>query len=165
MKHLRKNIYIYIPFIILILATGILLWYSTDLKRKTKDLRSKRDEIALLASEYQSLRARVSVFENKKTLTKTGGVVEAVDEVFRSIGLGQKVKSVKPLSTQEIKDGIIEEADIAVERVDINEAVNILHRIDTAPMLIVLKGANIKTSFESPEVLNLKLSVSLIKPK
>jgi hypothetical protein len=91
--------------------------------------------------------------------------VQAVDEVFSSIGLRDKVKTVKSTGKRETRDGFEEEADISIEKVTMNEMVNILYRIERAPMVLTIKKATIKKSFESPELLNLMLVVSFLKAK
>jgi hypothetical protein len=44
-----------------------------------------------------------------------------------------------------------------------NEMVNVLYSIENAPMLLVIKKINIKTSFENPELLNITMTLSLVK--
>ena len=65
----------------------------------------------------------------------------------------------------EVKDGFEEEADISVEKVTMNEMVNIFYRIENAPMILTVKKASIKKSFDNPELLNISLILSFLKPK
>ena len=88
-----------------------------------------------------------------------------MDEVFKSIGLGQKVKSVKSTGTREKKYASEEEAEVSVEKVTMNEMVNILFRMENAPMIFSIRRTSIKTAFDNPSLLNITMTVSLIKPK
>jgi hypothetical protein len=119
----------------------------------------------VLANEYAGLKTTVDSVEGKKSLTKVEGIVQAVDEVFKSIGLSQRVKSVKSTGTRERKFASEEEADVSVEKVTMNEMVNILYRIETAPMILSVKKTSIKMSFDNPSLLNVTMTVSLIRPK
>lgn len=133
--------------------------------KELENLKSRSKEIALLRDEYLSLKAKVDSVEGRKNLTQVRGIVQAVEEVFLSAGLKQKLKSVKPTGVKELKDAVEEEADVHAEKVDINEAVNIFYRIENAPAAISIKKTVIKTSFDSPALLNITMTLALIKQK
>ena len=148
---------------ILVLILGVNFLLSE--RRELKQLEDQRKEMMLLKDEFLSLRQRINLVEGKKNLSNVQGIVQAVDEVFSSIGLRDKVKTVKSTGKRETKDGFEEEADISIEKVSMNEMVNILYRIERAPMILAIKKATVKKSFESPELLNLTLVVSFLKTK
>jgi hypothetical protein len=79
--------------------------------------------------------------------------------------LKQKVKSVKPTATREIKDAVEEEAEVLVEKADMNEVINILYKIETAPFALSMRKATIKTSFENPSYLTITMTIALIRQK
>lgn len=161
----RKNTIFISVLMFCIAALGFLFYYSIALKKELRALRARTDEMALIKTEYEAVKARVDALEAKKSLTKTEGIVQAVDEVFGSIGLKGKVKSVKPTASREIEGAVEEEAEIIIEKVNMNEAVNIFYRLETAPMLISVKRASFKTTFENPSFVNLSITASLIRPK
>jgi general secretion pathway protein M len=138
---------------------------SLSLKKEREDLRSRQKEISLLKGELEGLKNTVDAAEGRKSLVRVEGVVQAVDEVFRSLGLNQRVRSVKPLGTREKKFALEEEAEVQVEKVSMNEMTNIFYKIDTAPMALSIKKTTIKTSFDNPSLLNLTITVALVKPK
>ncbi len=149
-------------FIIFIaLATNLLF----SERRELKQFKDQRKEMLLLKDEFLSLRQKIDSVESKKNLSKVQGIVQAVDEVFSPIGLRDKVKTVKAVEKRETKDGIEEEADVAIEKVSMNEMANIFYRIERAPMVLTVKKAVIKKSFENPELLNLTLVLSFLKSK
>jgi hypothetical protein len=84
---------------------------------------------------------------------------------FLSVGLRDKVKTVKSAGKRELKEGTEEDADISIEKVSMNEMVNIFYKIENAPMILIIKKATIKKSFENPELLNITLSLSFLKTK
>ncbi|MBF0560133.1 MAG: hypothetical protein HQL08_15290 [Nitrospirae bacterium] len=108
---------------------------------------------------------KVDSVEGKKSLAKVEGIVQALDELMRSLGLSQKVKSVKSTGTWDRKYGIEEEAEAQIEKVTMNEMANIFYKLENAPMILSISKTNIKTSFDNPNLLNITMTVSLIKPK
>lgn len=138
---------------------------SSSLKRDLRNLKAQQTELLLLRDEFLSLKNRVEAVERKKSLTKVEGVVQAVDQVFQPLGLKQKVKSVKPTGRREMKDVVEEEAEVQIEKVDMNEMVNIIYKMENAPMILTIKKTTIKTSFENPSHLTLIMTITLIKGK
>jgi uncharacterized protein YlxW (UPF0749 family) len=151
-----------ISFLILA-ALGIKMLSSQT--KELHQLQEQRKEMAVLRGEFLSLQQKIQTVENRKNLTNVQGVLQAVDEVFSSVGLKDKVKTVKNTGKRETKDGIEEEADVSVEKVTMNEMVNIFYRIDHAPMILAIKKVTVKQSFENPELLNITLMLSFLKIK
>ena len=134
----------------------------------TKELQSMRGQLAemiLLKDEFILLKQQVDSVEMKKNLAGAQGIVQAVDNVFQPLGLKDKVKSVKPGEKREIREGFEEEAVVSVEKVNMNEMANIFYKIEHVPMVLTVKKATIKKSFENPELLNLTLTLSFLKTK
>jgi len=148
---------------LIIAALGIKMLSSQT--RELHQLQELKKEIAVLRDEFLSLQQKIQTVENRKYLTNVQGVLQAIDEVFSSVGLKDKVKTVKSTGKRETKDGIEEEADVSVEKVTMNEMVNILYRIDNAPMILTVKKVTVKQSFENPELLNITLMLSFLKTK
>lgn len=151
--------------LILLAASVLLIRASLSLKKEGADLRSQKEEILLLREDFLELSKKVSAIEGRKSLTKVDGIIPAIDELFRSIGLNQKVKSVKPTATKDKKFAVEEEAEVEVEKVSMNELVNIFYKLENAPMVILIKKARLKTSFEDPSLLNITMTVDLVKPR
>lgn len=164
MKHKRLLFFISGSIVFIIMLTILINLLSSE-RRELELLKSQRKEMAALKSEFLSLRQRINAVEGKKNLSNVQGVVQAVDDVFSSVGLKDKVKTVKSTGKKEIRDGFEEEADIYLEKVTMNEMINIFYRIENAPMLLTVKRAVVKKSFENPELLNLSLSISFLKTK
>jgi predicted RND superfamily exporter protein len=133
--------------------------------KELKQLREQRKEIYLLRDEYLSLRDRLQSVESRKNSANVQGVLQAVDEVFSSVGMKDKVKTVKSTGRRETKEGIEEEADVFVEKVTMNEMVNIFYRIEHAPMILTVRRVTVKQSFDSPDFLNMTLMLSFLKTR
>lgn len=146
--------------IIVVLALSML----SSAREELAAVKSRQQEILALKREFLPLRQRIQGLENKKHLSNVRGIVHAVDEVFEPLGLKGKIKSVKQLGTKESKGAFEEKAEVVVQAVNMNEMVNILYNMENAPMLLIIKKINIETSFENPELLNMNITLSLIKP-
>jgi hypothetical protein len=134
-------------------------------KRELELLREQAREMLVLKNEYLGLREKILQVEHRKSLTNVQGVVQAVDEIFGPLGLKDKVKSVKSGGSREMTDGVEEGADVRLEKISMNEMVNIFYRIENVPMIITVKKAVIKKSFENPELLDISLDLSLVRSK
>ncbi len=150
-----------VPVIVCIIAVSF--FFSS--KNELAGARARQKEFALLQSEYQTLKSSMDVIESKKSITNVKGILQAVDEIFLSLGLKQRIRSVKPLATIEAPGVVEEEAEVQVERVNINEAVNLFYRIENAPMSIFIKKTAMKASFENPANLDITMTIALVRPK
>ncbi|MEW6001411.1 MAG: hypothetical protein AB1638_01985 [Nitrospirota bacterium] len=139
--------------------------FSSSLKNDLKNLKVRHEEMLLLKEEFSSLKNRIDAVEKKKSLTNVEGVVGAVDEIFQPLSIKEKVKLVKPTARREVGDAVEEEAEVHVEKVDMNELVNIFYKIENVPMLLSLRKTNIRISFENPKLLNVTMTIALIKAK
>jgi len=147
----------------ILIGTGVQILSSS--KKELKLLKEQRGEMALLKDEFITLRQKVAAVESKKSLANMTGIVQAIDEVFRSIGVKNKVKTVRAAGQKEVREGFEEEAEITLEKVTMNEMLNIFYRIENAPMILTIKKASIKKSFDNPDLLNINLVLSFLKPK
>jgi len=164
LKHKRVLYYLSgLGVFIVVFLLGINLLLSEI--RELKQLQDQRKEVMILKEEYLFLRQRINLVETKKTLSNIQGIVQAVDEVFSPLGLRDKVKTVRSTGKKETRDGVEEEADVSVEKVSMNEMANIFYRIDHAPMVLTVRKATIKQSFENSELLNLTLVLFFLKAK
>lgn len=132
---------------------------------KLENSKDQYNEMIALKDEFLLLKDKIDSLERKKKLIKVKGIIPAVDEVVSSLGLKNRIKSVKPLGSRDISGDVEEEAEVILEKLSMNEAVNLFYRIENAPMLLVLKNARMKTAFEGPDILNLTLVISLVYEK
>ena len=152
-------------FIVFIVIIAFTLHLLSSGKRELNLLKEQQKEVIILKDEFLSLKQRIDAVESKKNLSNVQGIIQAVDEVFLSIGLKDKVKTVKSTGRRDIKDGFEEEAELQIEKVSMNEMVNIFYKIENAPMVLTVKKASIKKSFENPELLNIVVTLSFLKAK
>ena len=154
--------------IILILFTFIIpLFIMQRTSRKDVDtLKSKRNELALLTTEFSTLKGQVDVVEQKTIPSQTKGIASVLNDIVSSLGIKGKLKAVKGLGNREIKGPMTEEsAEVQLEKVSMNEMVNIFYRIGEAPVILSVKRATMKKSFENPELLDVTMTIALFTKK
>lgn len=143
--------------IVLAVSAGVLF----SAKKELSSLRAVSEEMLALRQEYLPVSGKVRALEGRMNLTRAQGVGEALDEVLEPLGLKGKVKYVKPLASDEASG---EKAEVDMKGLSMNEMVNVLYNLENAPMLLVIKKISMKTSFEKPDLLDLTMTVSFIKP-
>lgn len=142
-----------------------LLW-ERSAERELSALRKKDNEFSALAGEYRSLKERISAIERKKALTKTTSIVQAIGDISQSLGMAEKVKSIKGTGTRQTPNQMSEEtAEIKIEKININEMVQLIYKVENAPMILAMKTVFIKKSFENPECFDVTMTVSLFIPE
>ncbi|HIJ59713.1 MAG TPA: hypothetical protein HPP56_03750 [Nitrospirae bacterium] len=157
--------------VIISLATFIIITITLSLfiNRVTQELsvqKNRYNEFLTVSEQYKNLKINIETIEKREGLTKPKSILEFVYNQFDELGLKKKIKSVKSLGSKEIKDYYVEEPiDITAENMTMNELVNLLFKLERAPMMLSVKSLSIRKSFENPERLNLQLTVSRFSKK
>ena len=156
--------------IMILVALYLLIIPSLLLERSSRnDLEvsaSQYRELTLLSSEYRSLKEQVDVVEKKSSLVQPSGIAYAVDTLVASLGIRDKTKSVKTVGSREIKGSLKEEsAEVQIEKITLNELLNLFYRINEGPMMLSLRRVTMKKSFENPELLDVTMTVALFMKK
>lgn len=167
MSGVRQSLSIIIRPSIVLAAIGlyILIIPAFVLEKASREdtgrLKTRLNELLVLDSEYKDLKKRINTIEQRKSLTKVSGITQALDDILTSLDLKGKMKSMKALGSREIKGGTEESAEVRIEKLDMNELVNLFYKMENAPMILSIKKAAIKKSFEKPELLDITLTLTL----
>lgn len=145
-----------------LIVLAVLVGVHSSAKGRLKSYRAARNELLMLRDGYLSLRGKIDALERKRNLTRVQGIIQAVDQVAVPLGLKDKVKSVKPLGSDNPGE---EKAEVTLQAVNMNEMANFLYAIENSPMLLLIRKVSLKTSFENPEMLNIAMTLSLMKPE
>ncbi len=117
-----------------------------------------------VSRQYMALRAGRDEFTRRAALSPSQGILKAVDDIFTGMGLKEKIATLKSLDTSQINGLISEQAEITLKQVNLNETVNLLYRIENAPMLLTIRQAEFKNSFSAP-ALDIRLVLALTRKK
>jgi hypothetical protein len=160
----RKALFVLALAVLYSLLLPNLLWLRSA-ERDLLALRIKYNEFSALAGEYRALQETISAIERKKALTKATTLAQAIDDIARSLGVAGKVKSIKGTGTRKTPNQMSEEtAEVQIEKLTINEMVQLIYKMNNTPMIIAMKTVTIKKSFVNHELLDVILTVSLFTP-
>jgi hypothetical protein len=138
-------------------------------KSAEKDLfviQVKFRELSSLVMEYGPIKQRLNAIERRKSLAKTTGITQAINDIASSVGVNGKIKSIKMAATGASLNRLNEErVEIQMEKVTMNEMVHLFYKIENAPMILSVKKAQIRKAFETPERLDITMTLSLFTGK
>ncbi len=132
---------------------------SLEKKRKVREA----DLVEMMTLKQRFLAA-------KMTSQRFAGRLAAISpddspgKIIEEIGIKGKSSLVTPLKGGE-RGGYLEDvAEVKLEGLTANEAINLLYQLETGSRPVLVKKANIKTRFDDPSRLDLTLTVALLKP-
>lgn len=149
---------------VLFVMTVLLVLFGIDvrLKRKYRIALEQRSEMAALAEQYRAMRSHVDRIERRIGLSKTENIPVTIENVLAGVGLKKKLKSVKPFGGGTRERYEIQEAEIVIDKLTLNELVNVLHAFSTVPSGIFVTSAEFKRDFSERNLINARMSLKLI---
>ncbi len=89
---------------------------------------------------------------------------DTLAKVVEEIGIKGKGVKIAPLKGDE-RSGIIEDAaDVRFEGLTINEAINLVYRLEKGSRPLVMKKCNLKIRFDDPSRCDMAMILALLKP-
>lgn len=131
------------------------------LEKKRISREAALTEMMLLKQRYREASAGAQKLSNRlSAVTADDSVAKLIEE----IGIKGKNSQIKPLKGED-RPGIVEDAaEVKIEGISANEAVNLLYRLEKGVKPVVIKKANLKTRYDDPAKLDVTLAVALLKP-
>ena len=148
-----------------VLALAIIYSAANDQLVRLQHKRNGREkaiaEMLLLKQRHVEASAVAQRLTNRLAATKAD---DSPAKLFEEIGIKGKSSQIRPLKGEE-RPGVVEDAaEIKVEGLTANEAVNLIYRLEKGTRPVVIKKALIKSRFDDPSRLDLTLGVALLKP-
>ncbi|HEY5974832.1 MAG TPA: hypothetical protein VIU41_08830 [Geobacteraceae bacterium] len=148
-----------------VLALAILysaLNSQTDrLKKKLAGRETAIKELLVLKQRYLEANAGAQRLANRL------GAVKADDspaKLLEEIGIKGKGIQIRPLKSEERPGAVEDAAEVKIEGLTANEAVNLLHRLEKGAKPVLVKKAYLRSRFDDPARLDLTMSLVLLKP-
>jgi general secretion pathway protein M len=147
-----------------LLFLAILLTAANDRIGRLKKSLAAREaavvEMLVLKQRYQEANAVAQRLTNRLAATRPD---DSPAKLIEEIGIKGKGSQIKPLKGEE-RGGYLEDvAEVKMEGLTANEAVNLLYRLEKGVKPVVIKKASLKTRFDDPARLDLTLTVALLK--
>ncbi|HEX2770137.1 MAG TPA: hypothetical protein VHN12_12735 [Geobacteraceae bacterium] len=148
----------------LLLSLAIILSMTNDrIGRLKKQLAAREADVAemlVLKQRYQQANAVARKLANRLEATRPD---DSPARIIDEIGIKGKGSQIKPLKVEE-RGGYLEDAaEVKMDGLTLNEAVNLLFRLEKGTRPVVIKKALLKTRFDDPARLDLTLTIALLK--
>ncbi len=157
---------LWVGYVLIALLAAAVGWSA--LNSKVRALEKKRASREIVLKELLSLKSVYkSARQSSDQLTGRLASLRPDDSPAKIIeDTGIKGKSVKivPLKGEE-RSGFTEDAaDIRIDSLTLNEAINLLYRLEKGSRPLVIKKCNLRVRFEDPTRCDLTLVLALLKP-
>lgn len=156
----RPLLFISCAMILALIISIMTTVYTGNIQKANDSLRTQLTELRSLKTGLLAIKTTVDSKEKKIGLGRPAGVVPAVEQTLKSLGL--KANVLRPKEKNRVREYTEENADLEIVNIDLNSIVNLLYKIDNSPAPMKISNAAIKTSFEDPNRFILKMTVSLL---
>jgi len=150
--------------IAIVLALAVLFSAVNSRIAHLAKLRSAREkdvaEMLILRQRYQVANAGAQKLANRLAATRSD---DSPAKLIEEIGIKGKNSQIKPVKGDEQPGYIEDAAEVKLDGLTANEAVNLLHRLEKGSRPVIIKKAFIKTRFDDPSRLDLTLTIALLK--
>jgi general secretion pathway protein M len=131
-----------------------------QLKKKLAARETDIAEILVLKQRYLEAKSVSQTLANRLTATRAD---DTPAKIIDEIGIKGKGSQITPLKGEEQGGYLEDTADVKLDGLTPNEAVNLLFRLEKGARPVVIKKALLKTRFDDPSKLDLTLTVALLK--
>jgi general secretion pathway protein M len=152
---------------VLVALLAIFLGWSA-LADRTAALEQKRRAREAVLKELLPLKvAYRAAKQSADTLAGSMASVHPDDSTAKLIDeIGIKGKGVKisPVKGEEHNGMVEDAADVKIDGLTANEAINLVYRLEKGNRPVLLKKANLRVRFDDPSRFDLALTIALLKP-
>ncbi len=148
-----------------LLLLTILLSTANDrigqLRKKLTAREGAVAEMLVLKQRYLEANTSAQRLTNRLAATRPD---DSPAKLIEEIGIKGKSSQIKPVKGEEGSGFVEDAAEVKLEGLSANEAVNLLYRLEKGAKPVVIKKALLKTRFDDPARLDLTLTIALLKP-
>jgi general secretion pathway protein M len=147
-----------------LLAIALLYSFAQGQVKGLKRLRTAREaEIAEMMILSQRYREAASVAQRAANRLASVRPDDSPAKLIEEIGIKGKGLQVKPLKSDELGGFVEEVAEVKIDSITPNEAINLLYKIEYGSKPVAVRRALFKTRFEDPSRLDLSMTIALRK--
>lgn len=150
--------------IALLLALAVLYSLGSDRLDRLAKRRAAREatlaELMTLKQRYRETQAGAQRLTNRLAAVKPD---DTPAKLVEEIGIKAKNLQVRNLPLSEGEGGKEEVAEVRLDGLTVNEAVNLLYRLEKGSRPVTVRKSLLKTRFDDPSRLDLTLTVALLK--
>ncbi len=153
------------------LLAAVLVWLgfqSMDsleaLHKKEAARRSALKELTVEAETLMAMNAVMNSYSKRLGRSEGGkGLVSVLEGIISRLSIQTYVKKLTPGESKRAHGFVESVAEVKLERLDLNQVVNLLYRIKSHSAFLIVKRFKVKSDFQEPDKLNVSMTVSLIR--
>lgn len=157
---------LWLGYIMIALLAAAVGWSALDsrvqaLEKKRAARENVLKDLLPLKMTYQAARQSSDQLNSRLASLRPD---DSPAKVIEETGIKGKSVKIVPLKGEE-RSGFIEDAaDIRMEGLTLNEAVNLMYRLEKGSRPLVIKKSNLRIRFDDPSRCDLSLVLALLKP-
>lgn len=153
--------YALIALLAVALGWSALAGKTAELERKRAAREAVLKELLPLKVAYRSAKMLSDQQAGKMSTLRPD---DSLAKIIEEIGIKGKGVKIVPLKGEE-RNGVIEDtADVRIEGLTANEAVNLVYRLEKGSRPLSLKKTNLRVRFDDPSRFDLAMMIALLKP-
>ena len=152
---------VFAALLLIVVALSAVNSRISTLERKRGAREADVAEMMRLKLRHQEASAGAQRLANRLLATKAD---DSPAKIIEEIGIKGKSSQIKPVKGDEIPGYVEDAAELRMEGLSGNEAVNLIHRLEKGARPVTVKKALINERFDDPSRLDLTLTIALIKP-
>jgi len=153
--------YVLIGLLIIVMGWSFLAGKCAQLEQKRKAREAVLRELLPLKTAYLSAKQSSDLLLGRLAAVRPDDSPAKIIDEIGIRGKGVKIASLKG----EERPGMLEDAaDVRIEGLTFNEALNLIYRLEKGSRPLLLKKANLRVRFDDPARCDLALTVALLKP-
>lgn len=147
--------------LVVVIALSAVNARISALEKKRIARESDLTEMLKLKARYQEANAGSQRLTNRLAATRPD---DSPAKIIEEIGIKGRTSQIKPVKGEDLPGYVEDAAEVKIEGLSANEAVNLLYRLEKGARPVTVKKALIKQRFDDPAKLDLSLTIALIKP-
>ncbi|NTV49400.1 MAG: general secretion pathway protein GspM [Geobacteraceae bacterium] len=157
---------LWLGYILIALLAAAVGWSA--LSAKVQDLEKKRSaretvlkDLLPLKMAYLSARQSSEQMNGRMASLRPD---DSLSKIIEDIGIKGKSVKIAPVKGEDRAGFTEDAADIRIDGLTLNEAVNLLYRLEKGSRPLVVKKCNLRTRFDDPSRCDLSMVLALLRP-
>ena len=153
--------YVLITLLAVFLGWSALSGRTAALELKLKAREAVLKDLLPLKALYRSAKQSADSLAGRMASVRPD---DSPAKIIDEIGIKGKGVKTSPLKGEE-HNGMVEDvAEVRIDGLTANEAINLIYRLEKGNRPVLLKKANLRVRFDDPSRLDLALTIALLKP-
>ncbi|MGD0584678.1 MAG: hypothetical protein ABSA86_02735 [Oryzomonas sp.] len=153
--------YVLIALLAVFLGWSALAGRTAALEQKRKAREAVLKELLPLKALYRTAKQSSDTLAGRMASVRPD---DSPAKIIDEIGIKGKGVKISPLKGEEHNGMVEDAADVRIDGLTANEAINLVYRLEKGNRPVLLKKANLRVRFDDPSRLDLALTIALLKP-